>query len=123
MKAKNFILGMIIVIMPFYLAVNILRVHYNSAGIDNFLGLNSILRLASEIDFSFAKTYVLIAEAGETWTEILNFNGTPNIFDVLKFLKFMWQAIVIPFQLVADLITGVYTCVMVFLKFVGFMPL
>lgn len=118
MKTKRKIAGIIILILPFLFAVNILRTQL-SKNKDNFMGIGSALELAEDINFSFAGTYIKIAEAGNQWQNVSEGDGWQQIEN---FFTAVWTSIQVPFVAIGELLKGVYECVIVFVKYVGFLP-
>lgn len=64
----------------------------------------------------FKCKYTSIAKTGEAWKEQ---NENPNAGN---FFKALWESIKIPFIASGELLTSVYDCIIIFVKFVGLMP-
>lgn len=115
MRSRSFILSILVFFIPFLFAVNILRVELGQDG--GYLSLTGFLQFTSEIDFSFSDTYVAIAEAGASWDKLVN--SDPNIFNLVWAI---YYSLYVPFTAINELISVIYDCVLVFVKFVGFLP-
>ena len=115
MRSKSFILSIFVFFIPFLFAVNILRMEL---GQDNgYLSLTGFLQVTSEIDFSFAGTYVAIAEAGAAWDKLVT--SDPDIWNLVWAI---YYTLYVPYMAINEVISVIYDCVLVFVKFVGFLP-
>lgn len=115
MRSKSFILSFLVFFIPFLFAVNILRMQVGEG--NGYLSFTGFLQFTSEIDFSFSGTYVAIANAGAAWNDVLV--SDPDIWNLLHAI---WLSLYVPLMAINEFISVIYDCVLVFVKFVGYLP-
>lgn len=113
------------------MAINLLRTSREDKE-QNFIGLGGTLTVLEKADISFSQTYEKIAEAGESWTVVLNPTWNPSggigeqitqFFQYIgNFFTAIWQSIMIPVFFVVEGCTAVAQVIGLFLQFVGFIP-
>lgn len=118
--------------MPFFIAINILRVN-NPNNEGKFLGMAGALEILENADISFSQTYKKIVEAGEEWDDAINiewWNPSGDFFEqVGQFFQFIGQSITaffksieIPIFLIVEIVTSIGKVIGLFLQYVGFIP-
>lgn len=129
---KKVIIAIITAILPFFIAINILRVN-NPNNEGKFLGMAGALEILENADISFSKTYEKIAEAGEEWNSALNikwwrpsgdfFEQVGQFFEYIgQCISALFKSIEIPIFLIVEIVTSIGKVIGLFLQYVGFIP-
>lgn len=127
---KGIIAGILIIVIPFLIAVNFLR---KTKEPDQFIGTGAALQILENTNISFSKTYQSIADIGESWGEVFEGWTPPATNDIWEQIKSFftyigqifsafWDLIEFPVMAVVDICTNIGEVIGTFIKFVGFIP-